>query len=226
MSNNLYEKKWNILLKRSWPFKFIPFIDFVFVAGSMAMGGVKDDSDFDVIIGARWGRIFLVRFLCYLTFNLLGLRAKHIDNAPEEEYKNKFCFNHFITVNSYKLSPPYNNYWKNLYKSLVPIFGKPEEIQKFYDANAQWMGERRIYKEDKRHLYKEKTTAQKFREQILSGVFGEMAENFTKKIQLERIKKNLKKTGKYKPRIIYNDDELEFHPHTKRIEDFITNQSK
>ena len=43
-------------------FQYVPF-DFVFAAGSMAMGTVRQDSDFDVLVGVRHGRIFTARFL-------------------------------------------------------------------------------------------------------------------------------------------------------------------
>src|SRR3989344_7737796 len=74
----LLEKKWKILQRRSRLFRYIPFIDFVLVSGSMAMGDAKENSDFDVIIGARRGRIFTVRFLCWLVFSIFGWRAKHV----------------------------------------------------------------------------------------------------------------------------------------------------
>jgi hypothetical protein len=213
------ENKWRKLLSRARLFRFIPFADFVLVAGSMAMGNPKEDSDFDVIVGVRQGRIFTARFFCILFFGLLGWRQKgdHLADKRLQE-PDRFCFNHFITPSAYRLSPPHNKYWKDLYKSLVPIYGDPAVTQKFYDANADWMGERRIYKNDSRHLYEYQSLIKSFLERLLSGKSGDLLEKL-KFIQIYFIKCKLKNLG-YKPRIIFNDSELEFHPDTKRIEEY------
>ena len=215
---NLAETKWKKLLSRSRLFCLIPFVDFVFVAGSMAMGTAEENSDFDVIVGCRKGRIFIVRFCCFIHFGLFGWRKKKEECGSLA--KDKFCFSHFVTPESYRLSGPHNDYWKKLYQSIVPIYGSAEFIQKFYDANADWMGKRRIYKEDGRILLCQTGFIKKVREIILSGKFGDLIENILKKIQIKKIEKSLKTEESYKPRIIYGDGELELHPDTKRIEEF------
>jgi hypothetical protein len=223
---NIYEEKWQKFLSRTWPFQYIPFIDFVFAAGSLATGNMREESDFDVVVGVRKGRIFTVRFLCFLIFKPLGWWATHPDNA-----KDKICFNHFVTPNAYRLSPPHNEYWKKLYLSLVPIYGDPHIIQKFYRANAGWLGEARLYQEDYKHKYKKSGKIKKILEWVLSDRLasnirsgtrlGDRLEQVLRKVQIRRIEKSLKSQPGYKPRIIYSDDELEFHPDTKRIGDFL-----
>ncbi|MEK9186408.1 MAG: hypothetical protein AAB885_02360 [Patescibacteria group bacterium] len=42
-----------------------------------------------------------------------------------------------------------------------------------------------------------------------------------KRIQVKKIESGLAKQSGYKPRIVYTDQELEFHPDTRRIEDFL-----
>src|SRR3989338_2308404 len=134
----LYEQKWQKFLGRIWPFKFIPFVDFVLAAGSLATGNMREESDFDVIVGVRQGRIFTARAFCVLAFGMFGWRAKHKRNFSRHSHgfvvshrvRDKICLNHFVTPAAYRLSPPYNEYWKNLYQKLVPIYGSPEIIQK------------------------------------------------------------------------------------------------
>jgi predicted nucleotidyltransferase len=70
----LYDKKWHLLIKRAGIFKHIPFIDFVFGSGSLAIGNVDEESDFDVLVGVREGRIFTVRFLSALFLSVLRWR--------------------------------------------------------------------------------------------------------------------------------------------------------
>jgi len=220
MSSNLSTQKWQKFLKRAWPFQYIPFIDFVFVAGSLATGNMREESDFDVIVGVRQGRIFIVRAICILFFGALGLRAVH-KSSNSKRWRDKLCFNHFVTPNSYRLSPPYNDYWKKLYLSLAPVYGDPTLIQKFYRANSDWLGESRLYQEDGRHIYKKSVWIKRALEWMLSGGFGDWLERRLKILQMKRIKKKIKSQSGYKPRITYSDDELEFHPDTKRIDDFL-----
>jgi len=214
---NLYDQKWQKFLKRIWPFNFIPFVDFVFAAGSLATGKMREDSDFDVIVGARQGRIFTARAFCILLFGFLGWRRHKLDH--QKSASDKICFNHFVTPKAYRLSPPHNEYWQNLYLLLVPVYGDPALIQKFWDANQDWMGQRKMYKWDKRHMYKSKVLKTVILEKLLSGKIGDWLEKKLKAIQVKRIENSLKLVEIYKPRIVYNDDELEFHPHTKRTEE-------
>src|SRR3989344_5939281 len=93
----LYDVKWKKFLHHVKLFRFIPFIDFIFASGSMALGSVRDASDFDLIVGARPGRIFTVRFFALAFFGFARLRRKK--NASKGEGKDKFCFNQFVTKN-------------------------------------------------------------------------------------------------------------------------------
>ncbi len=215
----MFNQKWQKFLGQVWLFNFIPFVDFVLAAGSLAMCNMNENSDFDVIIGASRGRIFSVRAFCILAFGMFGWRAVHKGSNPKK-WQDKICLNHFVTSSAYRLSPPHNEYWKNLYENLVPVYGSPEAIQKFFDANADWASPINIskYLKDSRYKYQKKGLVARIREWILKGKFGDWLEQKLKAIQIKRIERGLKFQAGYKPRIIYNDNELEFHPDTKRIE--------
>ncbi len=226
----LFDKKWLRFLKLAPFFRHLPFIDFVLGAGSMALGNVHQDSDFDVIVGAKSGRIFTARFFCVLMFGLLG-RRRHAKRgylprsagrqkfSHREAASNKICFNHFVTPRSYRLKPPHNIYWQELYQNLVPIYGQKEKIRDFFKAN-NWMGER-IYSDDLRHEFYEPSFAGFILEKILSGRFGDFIERILKQIQIKRIKKSPKDSLGFEPRMVFNDDELEFHPDTLRIKNLV-----
>lgn len=216
----LYDKKWLKFLRRTWLFRYIPFVEFVLAAGSMATGNVKPESDFDVIIGVKSGRIFTARFFAVIGFGFFGWRRTRLNH--KETAADKICLNHFVTEKSYRLSPPHNDYWKNLYLNLAPVFGTPEKINKFFEANADWLGRDRNYQDDLRHCYKSSSWVKRFRERLLGGRFGDWLEKTLRHFQISRIEKSLKNDPPgYKPRIKYNDEELEFHPDTKRIQDFL-----
>ena len=79
-----------------------------------------------------------------------------------------------------------------------------------------------IYFADKRHILRKSNFGKFFWEIILSGRLGDYLELALKTVQIRRIEKNLKKEiGGFQPRVRYGDDELEFHPDTKRIFELI-----
>ena len=56
---------------------------------------------------------------------------------------------------------------------------------------------------------------------MLGGRFGETIERILKQDQIKRIESGLPQALGYKPRFIYNEGELEFHPDTSRIEEIL-----
>lgn len=138
MKEDFLDKKWKKLLKLAKKFRHIPFIDFVLVSGSMAMGEANQNSDFDFIIGSRSGRIFTARQLTAGVFELIGKRKKR--DSTEKEAKNKACFNHYVAPEGYRLDSPYNEYWISLYQNLIPVYGDRKSIKNFFKTN-DWAGE-------------------------------------------------------------------------------------
>ncbi|MDO8467070.1 MAG: hypothetical protein Q7S83_02930 [bacterium] len=213
----LHDEKWQKFLNRARLFRFIPFVDLALAAGSMAVGNVGPQSDFDVIVGARLGRIFTARFFAVLAFGIFGWRRKKLSH--KEAAADKICLNHFVTERAYRLSGPHDAYWKKLYQNIVPLFGSVETVNKFFSANNDWVGVPVSFVDDLRHNRSRRAFLRIFLEKLLSGQMGILLEKVLRKIQIERIERGLKNDPPgYKPRIIYGDDELEFHPDTRRIE--------
>lgn len=228
---DILSKKWEILRRRAWPFKYIPFVDFVLVAGSIALGNAEEDSDFDVIVGARRGRVFTVRFFCWVLFGLLGWHAKHLygSNANPlasgqmSDVSNKFCFNHFVTEKSYRLSPPYNLYWQKLYQNLAPIYGKHRLIEKFFKANEDWAGKNN---NEKTINFMKRSFLKWFLELPGRGKVGDLLEWILRVLQVYKINKSIEAGALgYEPRIRSDENEIELHPDTKRIDEFLKNTS-
>ncbi|MEK7086735.1 MAG: hypothetical protein AAB935_00555 [Patescibacteria group bacterium] len=213
----LLEEKWRKFLGYRWLFYFVPFLDFVLVAGSLVFGKVHENSDFDVIVGAKSGRIFTARFFCYLIFGAARARRSKLDH--KETARDKICFSHFVTSASYGLRPPYNVYWEKLYRCLAPVYGNLHSVELFFAKNRNWCGreeillDRNVWRETKFNFFRHSA------EFILGGSFGDFIERFLKKIQISRIRETLKNYGSgFAPRLRFGDDELEFHPDTARIE--------
>jgi predicted nucleotidyltransferase len=218
MKEDFLNQKWEKLLKLAKKFRHIPFVDFVLVSGSMAMGEANQNSDFDFIIGSRAGRIFTTRQLTAGLFELIGKRKKR--DSTEKEAKDKACFNHYVAPQGYCLKPPYNEYWVSLYQNLVPVYGDRELIEVFLRAN-NWAGDIRA---DYKFLFNKKNSLiKKIGEFLLKGKLGDFLEKKIKKYQIKRIEKNLEISKGYKPLIEYNDTELRFHMDTKRIDEWVKN---
>lgn len=210
-------------MRRVRLFRFVPFAEFILAAGSLATGNLHENSDFDVIVASRNGRIFTTRFLSVLISGVPGWRRKKLTHG--EDASDKICLSHFVTNKNYCLKPPYNDYWQNLYQNLVPIMGEREKIDEFFKANS-WLSPRREYdlmkfKSNPLHIQTRNSWFKRSAEELLSGKLGDRLEKALKSFQVKRIEKSLSVTICYKPRIIYSDDELEFHPDTKRIEEML-----
>jgi len=179
----------------------------------MALGDIHRDSDFDVIVACREDRLFTARFFCLLFFDFFGWRRPR-RGAPAR-FRDKVCFNHFVTPTSFRLSPPHNLYWRELYLNLVPVYGPPEKINGFFKANADWMKKERIFYDDLRHQFADFANPG---EKLLRGRLGDRLERLLGRLQLAKIQKGLRRSPPgYEPRLVINNKELEFHPDTYRI---------
>jgi hypothetical protein len=214
MKSNLYSRKWKKFLKQVRVFRFVPFTEFVLASGSLATGKLEEGSDFDVVIGVKPGRIFTNRFFAVLILALAGYFKRHM-HQKGVSHADLICPNHFVTPKAYKLSPPYNPYWRELYRKMVPVMGDERRIEEFFKAN-NWLKPPRRYRRDERHLGRGDSWVKSGLEFLLGGWFGSQLERL-KFVQIASIKRGLPSNLKKGGRIIYTDDELEFHPDSEGV---------
>jgi len=181
----------------------------------MATGKVREESDFDVILGVREGRVFTAWFFAALWSQILGWREH-----PGVNQENRFGMSHFVAPGGYKLSPPYNAYWQNLYQKLIPVMGDEKKIAEFFEAN-DWMEPKRAYKRDERYMGYKKSIYKKYKEWELGGRLGDFVEKRTMAWLVKKKVKNQRKLG-YKPKVHWSEDKLELYRDTKRIEEIIS----
>lgn len=231
----VHDKKWHLLRRRAALFTKIPFVEFAFGAGSLAIGNVRSESDFDILIGARKGRIFTARFFAIVFFSLRGWRRSRLDH--HDSAADKICLNHFVTPASYALRLPPNLYWQLLYERLVPLYGRPSAVQSFYDANRHWMRTPRVIENDLRYEHMEASWLRRSVQFFLDGALGDWFEARVREYQIRRIERGLAETAgahthsmqvwgdvgqavriELAPLIVYTDEELEFHPDPAVIE--------
>jgi len=189
-----------------------------FASGSLALNNTDKESDLDVLIGVKRGRIWLTRFLIIILLSLLGVRRKRGEKiAPD-----KLCLNHFITDQSLYI-PRKSIYTAQLYARLVPLIYEDELLQKFLEAN-KWVGQYVAGWPDCVLTNNKKRIAsnwflkliREIGEKILDTKLGDWLEKVSKKYQLRRIK-NHPLTYKAGGRVKADDESLEFHPDSPEL---------
>lgn len=123
-------QKWEKTRKIIKWLQILPYVKAVGVSGSLSINNTKKESDLDLFIIAKYGRIWTVR--AFVNSFLELIRQKRHDLV----IKDKICPNWFITDKSLKLK------LKNLSRAhfceqLIPIFGL-SEFDKFFKAN-KWV---------------------------------------------------------------------------------------
>ena len=189
----------------------IPFVRLVAVSGSLAMNNTKEESDIDLLIITKTGRIWTCRGLITIFIHIIGQR-RHSNLT-----KDRFCLNHYITDKSLKI-PFQSLYNAQTYVHLIPFWQAESGLyNKFQKAN-KWIKDYLFFYSDNKGGYLKTVeynqffnSIRKFRESILDGRIGDVIEYILKRFQEKRIKKD-PLTYQSGGRVIFNDQQLEFHP--------------
>lgn len=209
-----------IFLKKTEKFlnfiKWIPGIKMIWVWNSISMNAWKENSDIDLFIVTSINRIWLVRILITLIFQILWVRK------TEKKHAWRFCLSFFVNENALNFwdfalkNDVYLYFWTIYFK---PILDFDNTYEKFINQNKLWAdfdNYIEIINENKKSI---KITWKSFWNKcnILN-----MIEKILKKIFLIRTLKTYKKLGQ--PFwVIINDDMLKFHDKDirKKISDYL-----
>jgi len=193
------DRKWKKARRIIRFLQIIPYIRMVAVSGSLAMNNTKEESDIDLLIIVKTGRIWTCRVITTLFFQSIGQRRHG------KLTKNRFCLNHYITDKSLEI--PYQSlYNAQTYAHLVPLWQKRGLYKKFQKANS-WIKEYLVNYPTEQKGYLDA----RFKKYVFDIKLGDKLESFLKNYQVKRIKKDplIYKQG---GRIVFNDNQLEFHP--------------
>lgn len=206
-------QKWRMCLRRAYWLQAAPWVRGIFVSGSLAMGTISADSDFDMLVLVEPSRLYLGRLFLSGIASLIGARRTRFETiAPD-----KFCFNHYITTASLGISHE-SLYNAQTYAHLVPIAINPTLSGEFFVANL-WINKfvynftphqqtiRRTVRKSSMLLL-----AARFLERLLN-TGGDAFERWARRYQQKRIAAN-PTTHAPGGRVIYTTTELEFHPHS------------
>lgn len=133
--SKIAERFW-IRLNRYLPFiRLVPFVKMVAVCNTLAFGSPTGQSDIDLFIVAKRGRIFMVRTFSTVLFHLLGVRRHG------KKVAGRFCLSFFVADDALDLTPirtddhdVYLPYWM---ATLRLVYGREAYHQ--FMARNQWL---------------------------------------------------------------------------------------
>jgi hypothetical protein len=131
MDRRLWKKRWLRALLATYFLRYVPFVRFVGLNGSMVTGAMNKESDIDFFIVLQKGRIFSGRFFVTVAMHLLGLR-RHGDKIA-----GRICLNRYSTQELLSIGPP-TLYHARVFSNLIPLFSFPGLYRRYVEEN-RWM---------------------------------------------------------------------------------------
>lgn len=209
------KKLWRKVDSFSWIIQIVPFLRMAAVCNNLAFGKVSKDSDIDLFVIARSGRLFTVRFFLTVLMHVFGVR-RHGDKIA-----GRFCLSFYVDESAMDLSSIaleddiYLAYWV---KALVPVVDRGAIMREFQDKNI-WVEKYFEVLPSMRGRVKKECSFVKilrfFFEFMLNGRVGNFVERKLMKWQLENIHKKMKKLGS-DASIVATSSMLKFHNRDRR----------
>lgn len=213
--NDGFRKK---VKKYHFIFRLCPFIKMVAVCNSPAFGAGDKNSDIDLFIVTKEGRIFTARTMVTLLTHLFGVR-RHGNKVA-----GRFCLSFFINDKKLNLSgiknkkDVYLDFWT---ASLKPVFGM-DTYHDFCKENiwvkdffTNWEPEKSLYtginKGDRQYA------VSRLIEKILQSRLGNLLESYLRHIHQKRHHAKLSKLGD-NASVVVNDSMLKYHNWDRRKE--------
>lgn len=211
------EKFWNRTKLYGHYMRSIPFVRMIAVCNNLAYDNSSEQSDIDLFIVVRPGRMWLARFLMTVVLHFFGVRRYG------DKIAGRFCLSFFVTgdqmdISQFELKPedPYLAYWT---KNLRPIFGSLT-YRDFRDKNQEWLSNYGLHFDDsfRKHMYHyEDGRLKKIAEWMLGGFVGDLFERILKGTLKKKTLRSMQNLGP-EANVIVTDEILKFHNHDRRQE--------
>ena len=210
-------KFWKKVKKYQPLFGMIPFVKLVAVGNTLAINGVGDNSDIDLFIVARQGRVWTARMFLLLWLSVLRSRVqstkKYMKFSPEFFVdETAMDLSQFAIASDY-----YLNFWV---ADLVPVWGS-EYFTKFWKSN-RWLRESLPIAFRSPNIRPEfsrspKHTGARMTELVLGSGLGDTIEKWARTQQQKIITKNLGRIG-VNPSVITDHNVIKLHFNDRRGE--------
>src|SRR3989338_8768194 len=205
-------QKWKKFLRIAKWFQAVPYLRAILASGSLAINNTVHESDFDVLAVVKDGRLYTARIFLSLAASFFGARRTRYDKSAPD----KFCFNHYITDGNMNIRHE-SLYNAQTYANLKPVLARNGALSKFYNENM-WLNEYIYGFKPAEEFVLRKVSSNPallgiggLGEFILNSPLGNKLESWAKRYQQKRIKEN-PMTHESGGRVVFNDNELEFHP--------------
>lgn len=217
-SNKISLLKLKKLRRIVWLLRFIPYVRMIAATGRLGMKNAKKESDLDLFVVLKKGKIWTGRTLVTIFLHIIGKRRYG------KKIKGRICLNYFVTDESLEIETKERDHGFNLFSSseyyfMMPLFGF-KKFRKFQMKNS-WISDfkpnyslsevRNVKMINDTYFSK---TFRKIGEFFLSFEF---IENFLRKIEREKIAKN-PKTHNFGSVIEAKDESLVFLPEPQGTE--------
>ena len=206
---------WQKVKKWRWIFSNVPFLSRAFVSNTLAFGTIDQNSDIDLFLVGKPGRLWTTRAFLLTWFNLFGLRVRSANRQA------KFSPEFFISETVTNLQPLLFNddyYFAFWLADLISIW--PDNTQgKFWVANNWNKSNLPIaWRSPKRQpVVPLRGSAFKWLlEKILEGRFGDQLENWLKLRQEKIIMRTNERLG-INPSIVMSSDMIKLHFNDRRV---------
>lgn len=211
-------QKYRKFLPALWWFQAVPFVRAVLASGSLALETCTPQSDWDVFVVARSGRLYTARMGLTVVAWLLGrLRTKH-----SVVVRDLFCLNHYVADEALELGH-HSLYVAHVLGRLVPAYDLPAQAGPHGHANNLWQAnswthamvpgadgpppQHQLRSVRDSFLLK---CVRRMAEWVLGGALGDTLERFVMHVQVRRIVRGSSFGGRIQATLT----EIEFHPHS------------
>ncbi len=224
--HNTAHKRWKKALKLIGWISDVPFLKLVAMCNMFPIDTPKPESDIDIVIVAKHGRIWFVRLIVTLLIAMTG-QWRH------KKIAGKLCLSFFMSDEHLDMQKLYKekNIWLDndpyLYNWLAvatPIYDRDDTAQKFFTANAwvkKYIPQSFTYDPVDLRRVKRSLIArgwQNFWEFVLAGKFGDFVEKAVRKLQSEYMKARGDQEWLRNPNVVRSDEVLKFHEVDRREE--------
>lgn len=206
-------RKFKKLRRAALFFQMVDAVECVCAANTMAWWHTTDQSDIDLFIVTKPGRIWSSRLLLVFPFLLSGNRPGH---PYVVDRRDPFCFSFFSSTDALQMEPLkidsedyYLAYWV---KSLVPMYDDAEVMEqigalnKWADAMLPNARTRDIHPVHKRTF------------RLRLPLAGRLLEPLARSVQKQRFPKTLRELANQDSRVVITDEMLKFHENDRRHE--------
>ncbi len=194
-----------------------PFVEAVFLSGSLSKGYFGKDDDIDYFVVTKPNRVWVSRTL------LIAYKKVFLLNS-----KKYFCVNYFMSTNALEIEEK-NRFTATEFVTLIPMSGNG--VYKELQNNNPWVLDYfPNYDTNKKSIPIKIKLFKRFSEYVLNGKFGDRLENKFMKITKNHQQKKFKKLIKKDFEIAFKGDKntSKHHPdnHQKRVLNLLNEKIK